>query len=174
MLAAFFTVGALLSLGAAGGRVIATSGTVAGSVSSISSDTAAASGGSAGSPTALDSGSNSVFWGSANSAGGDDIIDTGFTSGLCILGSPRKLDSGLFACGGHSRRCAASIFVASPVLFDTALRLRGGVVGWRLTCCSNRPMRFATLARGRSSGNGLGNAFSGRSHKFVKTCAHMV
>jgi hypothetical protein len=60
-------------------------------------------------------------------------------------------------CGGHSRLSFASIFAASPDGFDSALDVREGVPcrECRFVCCSNRPMRFATLWRGRSSGSGL-------------------
>ena len=62
--------------------------------------------------------------------------------------------------GGHSRFSFCSIFSASPdALFcDVTLEVRGGTFGtidWRFVCCSNRPMRLATLCLGRSSGNGL-------------------
>jgi len=64
--------------------------------------------------------------------------------------------------GGHSRFSFSSAFAESPVdwLFTLGARwkLGMGVPGpmeVRFVCCSKRPMRFATLCRGRSSGNGL-------------------
>lgn len=114
--------------------------------------------------------------GSASGTDGSDVGgDTTFSWGERIVGSVLKLDGGDFASpaprGGHSRRSFASIFAASFVVLDAELRLRpfpGGVTGWRLTC-SNRPMRFATLARGRSSGRGLSRMFSGWSRALIET-----
>jgi hypothetical protein len=61
--------------------------------------------------------------------------------------------------GGHSRFSFASARVASPdaLKLDVAEseRAPGGVVAVFCLCCSNRPIRFWTLARGRSSGSGL-------------------
>lgn len=51
--------------------------------------------------------------------------------------------------GGHSLFSLTSILASSLVMFDTALDVRGGVVGGKdaclFVCCSNLPMRFATL-----------------------------
>lgn len=76
-----------------------------------------------------------------------------------MLGLANAVDDGL-GRGGHSRFSFCSIFSASPdALFcDVTLDVRGGtfgVIDWRFVCCSNRPMRLATLCLGRSSGNGL-------------------
>jgi len=59
--------------------------------------------------------------------------------------------------GGHSRFSFASSRLESPVTWDTTLELRGGELAddRRFVCVSNRPMRLATLCRGRSSGSGL-------------------
>jgi hypothetical protein len=60
------------------------------------------------------------------------------------------------AFGGHSLLSFASSLTDSPVDWDRIFVLRGDPErDWRLVCCSNRPMRFATLCRGRSSGSGL-------------------
>ena len=60
--------------------------------------------------------------------------------------------------GGHSRWTLTSSRALSPVLFETTEPGRDeGVEDWGafFWCCSKRPIRFATLARGRSSGRGL-------------------
>lgn len=59
--------------------------------------------------------------------------------------------------GGHSRFSFVSSRLESPVIWDTVLELRGGELAddRRFVCVSNRPMRLATLCRGRSSGSGL-------------------
>lgn len=59
--------------------------------------------------------------------------------------------------GGHSRFSFVSSRLESPVIWDTTLELRGGELAdeRRFVCVSNRPMRLATLCRGRSSGSGL-------------------
>jgi len=62
--------------------------------------------------------------------------------------------------GGHSRLSLSSSFTASAVCCDKPLEVRGirggeDVEGLDLFCCSKRPIRLATLARGRSSGRGL-------------------
>lgn len=66
--------------------------------------------------------------------------------------------------GGHSRAVFISSFEESPVLCEATLEERGKpmdeldgepAMDVRFVCCSNRPMRFATDARGRSSGRGL-------------------
>lgn len=56
--------------------------------------------------------------------------------------------------GGHSRFSLTSSLAESPVILEATLVLRGEM-DWRFFCCSNRPMRLATLWRGRSSGSGL-------------------
>lgn len=59
--------------------------------------------------------------------------------------------------GGHSRFSFVSSRLESPVIWDTVLELRGGELAddRRFVWVSNRPMRLATLCRGRSSGSGL-------------------
>jgi len=64
--------------------------------------------------------------------------------------------------GGHSRFSFSSAFAESPVVWLVTLTARWklgmGVPGpmeLRFVCCSKRPMRFATLCRGLSSGKGL-------------------
>jgi hypothetical protein len=59
--------------------------------------------------------------------------------------------------GGHSRFSFVSSRLESPVIWDTTLELRGGELAddRRFVCVSNRPIRLATLCRGRSSGSGL-------------------
>jgi hypothetical protein len=60
--------------------------------------------------------------------------------------------------GGHSRFSFVSSRLESPVTWDTTLELRGGgeLADDRcFVCVSNRPIRLATLCRGRSSGSGL-------------------
>jgi len=60
--------------------------------------------------------------------------------------------------GGHSRFSLASSLVESPVMCETTLELREGelaVSDRRFVWVSNRPIRLATLCRGRSSGSGL-------------------
>lgn len=66
------------------------------------------------------------------------------------------LSSVLDDLGGHSRFSFTSSFAESPVVCDMTLELRDPVpdVDGRLVC-SKRPMRLATLWRGRSSGSGL-------------------
>lgn len=68
-------------------------------------------------------------------------------------------DSVTAGFGGHSRFSFASSLTESPVIFEITLVLRERDIDCRLVsilvCCSKRPMRFATLCRGRSSGNGL-------------------
>ncbi len=73
-------------------------------------------------------------------------------------------DMGLSSCtnfGGHSRFSLSlgSSFAESPVFCALTIEGRGAplvpTIDCRFVCCSNRPMRFATLARGRSSGSGL-------------------
>ena len=63
--------------------------------------------------------------------------------------------------GGHSLFSFVSSLAESPVLWETTLELRGpgDEEGCFFVCCSNRPMRFATLGLGRSSGRCLGCAF---------------
>jgi hypothetical protein len=67
--------------------------------------------------------------------------------------------------GGHSRFSFTSSFVESPVVCEITLELRGAGGGpeeeTRLLWFSNRPIRLATLARGRSSGRGLDSDVSG-------------
>lgn len=62
--------------------------------------------------------------------------------------------------GGHSRFSFTSSFEESPVVCEVTLELRGTGRGpeemTRLVWFSNRPIRLATLARGRSSGRGMG------------------
>lgn len=62
-----------------------------------------------------------------------------------------------FGRGGHSRFSFTSSRGPSPARCDTGVPVRGGmdVKDCRFVCCSNRPMRFATLWRGLSSGRGL-------------------
>jgi hypothetical protein len=60
--------------------------------------------------------------------------------------------------GGHSLFSLISSLTESPVICDATLVLRGnggGIAVSDCRFCSNRPMRFATLCRGRSSGKGL-------------------
>lgn len=63
--------------------------------------------------------------------------------------------------GGHSLFSFTSSLAESPVVCEATLELRGpGDEGsCFFVCCSNRPMRLATLLLWRSSGNGLDNAF---------------
>jgi len=78
--------------------------------------------------------------------------------GFSVLVVSASLDMGL---GGHSLFSLTSSLAESPVRCDETLTLRGIMIGdvdeveERLVCCSKRPMRFATLAWGRSSGRGL-------------------
>lgn len=65
--------------------------------------------------------------------------------------------------GGHSRFSFTSSFVESPVVCEITLELREAPGAGRgpeettlLVWFSNRPIRLATLARGRSSGRGIG------------------
>lgn len=64
--------------------------------------------------------------------------------------------------GGHSRFSFTS-FVESPLVCEITLELREALGAGRgpeeltrLVWFSNRPIRLATLARGRSSGRGIG------------------
>lgn len=88
--------------------------------------------------------------GSDDAAGSDMADAAGETSGL----SPAATDF-----GGHSLRSLTSSLAESPVMWDVTLVLRGNTGGTieDVDCrfCSKRPMRFATLWRGRSSGSGL-------------------
>jgi hypothetical protein len=68
-----------------------------------------------------------------------------------IVGGGLSLTGGF---GGHSRFSFTSSLAESPVMLEATLLLRGEM-DWRFFCCSKRPMRLATLWRGRSSGNGL-------------------
>ena len=95
------------------------------------------------------------------SLGGDLAMppSENLASWSAMLGPGIAVEEGL-GLGGHSRFSFCSIFSASPdALFcDVTLEVRGGLLGtidWRLVCCSKRPIRFATLCLGRSSGNGL-------------------
>lgn len=70
--------------------------------------------------------------------------------------------------GGHSRFSFTSSFVESPVVCEITLELREAPGAGRgpeettlLVWFSNRPIRLATLARGRSSGRGLDSDVSG-------------
>ena len=69
--------------------------------------------------------------------------------------------------GGHSRFSFTS-FVESPLVCEITLELREALGAGRgpeeltrLVWFSNRPIRLATLARGRSSGRGLDSDVSG-------------
>lgn len=63
--------------------------------------------------------------------------------------------------GGHSRFSLMTSFAESPVILEMTLELLPDMTGpvpacaVFLFCCSNLPMRFATLARGLSSGRGI-------------------
>ena len=89
----------------------------------------------------LGEGSSSL---TASGGGGDETVFNSFSS-LPVL------------TGGQTRFSFTSSLSASPAMWETGVDTRGGteVSDCRLVCCSNRPMRFATLARGLSSGNGL-------------------
>lgn len=95
-------------------------------------------------------------------------VFTGWGSGCigCITGDLKRNEGGsegtsgdsVTGFGGHSRFSLSSSLAESPVIWETTLELLGEDVpvgGWRLDCVSNRPIRFATLWRGRSSGRGL-------------------
>jgi hypothetical protein len=106
--------------------------------------------------------------GAASAAGGSATMMDGDVLG-CDVGRGRidgnifDLSSVIVDTGGHSLFCKISSLAESPVVWDATLVLRGKLGGnrggtipdidWRF--CSKRPMRFATLWRGRSSGSGL-------------------
>lgn len=88
--------------------------------------------------------------GSDDAAGSNTVDVAGETPGLSLA---------VTDFGGHSLLSLASSLAESPVMWDVTLVLRGSAGGtiedadWRF--CSKRPMRLATLWRGRSSGSGL-------------------
>ena len=103
----------------------------------------------------LATGSGGIGSGVGVSVGGMGLISSTalFRSGT----SSEALD-----LGGHSLFSLISSFAESPVLWLATLAVRvssGEDVepesDERFVCCSNRPMRLATLWRGRSSGRGL-------------------
>ena len=77
--------------------------------------------------------------------------------GVAAKGVSFSFSFSTFVRGGHSRFSFASSLCPSPVSCDTGVPVRGGIEvrDCLLVCCSNRPMRFATLWRGLSSGKGL-------------------
>jgi hypothetical protein len=100
--------------------------------------------------------------------GGADVVigvaGSNFNWGEGLLHEGVGVMVGLSSCkdfGGHSLFSLTSSLAESPVICDVTLVLRGmnnGVLedgGLLFFCCSKRPMRLATLARGRSSGSGL-------------------
>lgn len=103
--------------------------------------------------------------GSSTSSGAGSGSGTGTGSGDFVSDILRDQDEGgaegdlASWRGGHSRWAAASSFAESPVFWDCTLSLRPElpvkVSDCRFGVCSNRPIRFATLALGRSSGRGL-------------------
>jgi endoglucanase len=165
-LAAVLGLGGTISAGEAsddtGGSATASGAGVGAAGSGSAGAGGALSGAGAGCSGGAGAGSGSGA-AAGSAGGGGDGGESGFCSGERMPGSGWKLDGGEKVCdaghGGHSRRSLAATTAASPaaVVFDAELRLRVpvGVVGCRFTC-SKRPMRFATLARGRSSGRGLG------------------
>ena len=98
-------------------------------------------------------GSGSGSGSDAGAGGSGDLIK------LSSFDSNALATIGARGFGGHSRRSLSSSFAASPVCCDATLDERGGTADAAfccfLFCCSNRPMRLATLWRGRSSGSGL-------------------
>lgn len=72
--------------------------------------------------------------------------------GLDSLGGSGLLSDELACLGGHSLLAGGS---SSPPVWERTLELRGEPAGAFFVCCSNLPIRFATLWRGRSSGRGL-------------------
>lgn len=81
-----------------------------------------------------------------------------------LLGLDDGVARDVVLTGGHSRATLDSSFAESPVLCEVTLEERGKAttelegeptIDDRFVCCSKRPMRFATEARGRSSGRGL-------------------
>lgn len=77
----------------------------------------------------------------ATSRGGGDVAST------LGSGSFSFSFSAAFGRGGHSRFSFTSSFAASPATFESELDVRAGAepIDCRFVCCSNRPMRFATL-----------------------------
>lgn len=73
-----------------------------------------------------------VFWAAEEE---EDDVSAGVSDVTCL--------------GGHSLFSFVSSFAESPAICDDTLELRGIADatedGWRLFCCSKRPMRFATL-----------------------------
>jgi hypothetical protein len=107
--------------------------------------------------------SSSFFSSGSTSAGGSRGVTSDPTLNTDIrfqlvggLALPAAL---AFDLGGHSRLSFTSMRDASAAALrlDAALSERGpgGLVATLWVCCSNRPIRFCTLARGRSSGSGL-------------------
>jgi hypothetical protein len=74
-----------------------------------------------------------------------------------IEGVLLRLSFGTGDLGGHSRFSLTSSVAESSVACEATLELRGEAPtdDWRLFCCSKRPIRLATLWRGRSSGSGM-------------------
>ena len=136
--------------------------------------------GSGATATIGDAGVTEIMDSMVFSASGDrsgtptDGFRTGTGEGVCaaggevgFVGGGGSLESASAPdvfCGGHSRRSFASSFAASAVVCPATL-VRGswkpggrGVPGpmeLRFPCCSKRPIKLATLWRGRSSGRGL-------------------
>lgn len=99
--------------------------------------------------------------GAAAGAGGGDIA-LGGGGETAAGGEAADATSGFeTALGGHSRfsrwspSWASRSRAYSDVTDDTRGLLGGEWTDDRLTCCSNLPIRFATLCRGRSSGSGI-------------------
>ena len=142
-----------------GGVGEATLSDVTGETEAFSEGFSAGGAGSGGGATGV-SGATATVAGFGSSSGsgagaggsGDLIKPSSFDSNaLATIGA--------LGFGGHSRRSFSSSFAASPVCWDATLDDLGGAADAAfccfLFCCSNRPMRLATLWRGRSSGSGL-------------------
>lgn len=89
---------------------------------------------------------------------GDDVGNDD-AAGSDVAGKTSGFSSAVTDFGNHSLLSLTSSLAESPVMWEVTLVLRGSTGGtaedvdWRF--CSKRPMRFATLWRGRSSGSGL-------------------
>lgn len=146
-------------------------GTATGVFDTISSTASGSTGGAGGGGDGSGSGTDAGFSAGMGTSGSLLSISTGASSGTTsepVLNTERRFHvlGGLvlpvgvpLPLGGQSRFSLASTRAASDVALklDAALkeRLFDGEVAVFALCCSKRPMRFCTLARGRSSGSGL-------------------
>lgn len=95
------------------------------------------------------SGTASAF-GDASGVGNDGLGGTSCagdaSDSTCFTSSPFS-GWNCLGLGGHSRFSFTSSLAASPPFPESALGVRGGadVTDCRFVCCSNLPMRFATL-----------------------------